>query len=202
MKRSGRRRQPDSPARGGPEGRRTKFAVDAMHGSLARKLRAFGFDAAYYRRGGDAGFIELAASEGRVILSSDRLLVSKATSRGLPAVLLEGTTDGSRIREISAAAPGLGVTLRRGGPLCSLCGGELQSISRAEASGSVPPSVAGRHRLFFRCASCGHLYWHGGHWKKLMSLARRLDERQDATSGRSRKGRGRTGEKGHRGAHI
>ena len=147
-----------------------------MHGSLARKLRAAGFDSSYYRRGEDAGIIDLAAREGRIILSSDRSLVSKASSSGLPAILLKGRTDWSRFREISAESAKLGIRLRKTGSLCSLCGGELLALSRAEASGAVPPSVERRHRLFYRCASCGHLYWHGGHWKKLRSLARRLEE--------------------------
>ena len=146
-----------------------------MHGSLARKLRALGFDSSYYARGGDSGIIGLAAREGRVILSSDRALVARASTGGVPAVLLEGRSDGSRISEISAGASRLGIPLRRGDSLCSLCGGDLVTLSRADVAGLVPPSVEGRHRLFFRCASCGHLYWRGGHWKKLRSLARRLE---------------------------
>ncbi len=191
MKRSGLQRRPgNSREEDSQEGPTTKFAVDAMHGALARKLRAIGFDSAYYREGGDAGIIELAAREGRVVLSSDRSVVSKASSRGLPAILLKGKTDGARIGELSAEAARLGITLRRGGSLCSLCGGELRVLTRAEVSGLVPLSVETRHRLFYRCASCGHLYWHGGHWKKLRSLARRLDEKRIAPPSRSRKERG------------
>ena len=187
MKRSGRRRKPDSPRRGDwPQGPRTKFVVDAMHGSLARKLRAMGFDSSYYEQGLDAGIIRLAAREGRVILSSDRSLVARARSRGLPAILLTGKKDGLRIREIAAGASGLGIPLIMGGSLCSLCGGDLLALSREEVSGSVPPSVELHHRLFYRCASCGHLYWHGGHWKKLRSLARLLDGNRFAVASRSR----------------
>ena len=183
MTRSGRRRRPGSSAeKAGPEGPRTKFAVDAMHGSLARKLRAIGFEASYYARGGDEGITGLAAREGRVVLTSDRSLVSGAMSRGLPAILLRGKTDGSRIREVSAGAARLGIPLQRGGSLCSLCGGELETLSRVQVSGLVPLPVERRHRLFYRCASCGHLYWHGGHWKKLRSLARCLGEKRIAPS--------------------
>jgi len=182
MRRSGQQKRPDSPARESRvEGPRTKFAVDAMHGSLARKLRAIGFDSAYYGRGEDSGIIELAAKGGRVILSSDRSLVTRASSCGLPAILLRGRSDGSRIREVSLGAAKLGILLNRGGSLCSLCGGELETLSRAGVSGLVPPSVERHHRLFFRCTSCGHLYWHGGHWKKLRSLTRQLGEKRIAS---------------------
>jgi len=173
MKPSGPRR----PQSRRPKEPRTKFAVDAMHGSLARKLRALGFDAAYYKEGEDEGLIETAAEEGRIILSSDRSLVSAAASRDLLAILLKGKSDSSRLREISEGATRLGVGLRRGDSLCSLCGKELQILPRARVAGLVPPSVENSHRLFYRCTSCGQLYWHGGHWKRLRSLARQLDEK-------------------------
>jgi uncharacterized protein with PIN domain len=142
-----------------------------MHGSLARKLRAFGFDASYYRGGGDEGILEAADRENRIILSSDRALVARAASGPVPAFLLKGKTDGLRLRELSTAAAGLGIALRRGDPLCSLCGDDLQELKRADVVGLVPPSVERRHRLFYRCYSCGHFYWRGSHWKKLRSLA-------------------------------
>ena len=171
MKRSGPRKPRDNPAIS-----RTRFAVDAMHGSLARKLRAIGFDSSYYRRGDDNGMLEIASTEGRIIVSSDRSLVARAVSKGIPAVLLKGRSDGSRLREISKGAASLGVVLKRGDSLCSLCGGELTHLKREDVSGLVPQSVERSHRLFHRCSSCGQLYWHGGHWKKLRSLARRLEE--------------------------
>jgi uncharacterized protein len=176
MKQSGPRKQQGSPG-GGRRQDRTKFAVDAMHGSLARKLRALGFDSAYYKSGSDEGMIEMATREGRLIVSSDRTLVARATSRGTPAILLTGRSDGTRLGEISEGASKLGISLKRGGSLCSLCGGELRSLSKEDVSGFVPPSVESRHRLFYRCATCGQIYWHGGHWKKLRSLAKRLQER-------------------------
>ena len=197
MKRSGPLRRPGDPATGEAEGPRTKFAVDAMHGSLARKLRAFGFDSFYYRQGDDEGIIDLASTEGRVVVTSDRSLVARATARKVPAILLEGRSDGSRLGEISRGAAGLGVALRKGDPLCSLCGGELSSLARKDASRRVPPSVWSRHRVFFLCTRCGQVYWRGGHWKKLRSLARRLVNRR-ATSDRSGDGRGQARARVHR----
>jgi uncharacterized protein len=183
MKRSGPRRPRDR-ASGGRrlQEPRTKFAVDAMHGSLARKLRAFGFDSAYYERGDDAGLIEKASRGSRLIVSSDRSLVVKATSQGVPAILLKGRSDGTRLGEISRGAAGFGITLQRGDPLCSLCGGKLTPLRKEGVAGLIPLSVVARHRLFYRCTRCGQLYWHGGHWKKLRSLARRLGKNQLAAS--------------------
>jgi uncharacterized protein len=152
----------------------TRFIADAMLGSLARKLRALGFDTTYYKAGDDSGMLDLAARENRVVLTSDKLLASRALSRKQRAFLLTGKSDGERVREISDAAMSSGVYLRRGMPLCSLCGGNLETLRRKDISGAVPPSVERRHRLFFRCTACGQIYWRGSHWKKLRSLARQL----------------------------
>ncbi|HEY6282308.1 MAG TPA: Mut7-C RNAse domain-containing protein [Nitrososphaerales archaeon] len=150
------------------------FVADAMLGSLCRKLRAFGFDTAYYKAGNDSGIITLARAQNRVILTSDRSLAAMAPTKGLMAILVEGKNDGERISAISRAAAASGTRLVRGDPLCSICGGGLFPLRRVDVLGEVPPSVAVRHRLFYRCGSCGKYYWRGSHWKKLRSLSRRL----------------------------
>ncbi len=160
-----------------PRGARTRFIADAMLGSLSRKLRALGFDTAYYKSGDDSGMLGRAASEGRIILTSDRHLADRAVAKGLDVIHLSGDNDGDRMSAIARTARESGLRLVRGDPLCSLCGGELEALRRKEVLGHVPPSVERRHRLFWRCKSCGHLYWRGSHWKKLRSLSRRLGEK-------------------------
>jgi len=180
-KRSGRQRPQDSgfvDSRPSKETNgRTQFIVDAMLGSLARKLRAFGFDAVYYKAGDDSDLLRLAVVEGRIVLTADRSLAARADAKGIRAILLVGDSDKERVNSLAQRAKGAGVSLVRGPPLCSLCGGELRAIERHEISGEVPPSVKRRHRLFFQCKSCAQIYWRGSHWKRLMSLARRLDQK-------------------------
>jgi hypothetical protein len=146
-----------------------------MLGSLARKLRALGFDAAYYRSGEDAGLLERSVREGRIILTADRSLAARSGTKGLKVILVSGDSDRERVGSIASGAAASGIDLVRGDPLCSLCGGELRPVKKDEVSAEVPPAVGRRHRLFFRCMSCGQLYWRGSHWKKLMSLAGRLN---------------------------
>jgi len=148
-----------------------------MLGSLARKLRALGFDAAYYKAGGDSGLLELSRREGRILLTSDRSLAARAKSRQFTVFLVTGDSDGKRIGSIARSAALSGARLARGEPLCSLCGGALRVAARGKLA-KVPPLVLRRHRLFFECASCGQVYWRGSHWKRLMSLARRLNQKK------------------------
>jgi hypothetical protein len=145
-----------------------------MLGSLARKLRALGFDTAYYKSGDDAGIMERSVLESRIILTADRSLAARADAAGTKAILVIGDSDRERVRSMAARAAAGGIGLVRGDPLCSICGGELRTVKKAEVTGEVPPEVGRRHRLFFRCISCGQLYWRGSHWKKLMSVARQL----------------------------
>ncbi len=154
---------------------RTRFVADAMLGSLCRKLRALGFDTSYYKAGNDSGIITLAHAQKRVILTSDRSLAALATSKRLSVILVAGKSDGERISAMSRAAAASGTRLVRGDPLCSLCGCELATLRRIDVSDEVPPAVISRHRDFYRCRGCGHLYWRGSHWKKLRSLSRRLE---------------------------
>ncbi len=145
-----------------------------MLGSLARKLRALGFDAAYYKSGSDAGIVSLAEREGRAVLTADRSLAAYTTKRGVRSFLLIGRSDGARLASLARAARLSGFPLVAEDPLCSLCGGELEELERREVAGLVPPAVERSHRLFFHCTNCGQFYWRGSHWKKLRSLARRL----------------------------
>ena len=145
-----------------------------MLGSLARKLRIFGYDTAYFAEGSDPDLEALAKRESRVILTSDRRLFARSEARGVLAILVEGKTDGARLRSVARQA-GPGVTLRLGGgraSRCAVCNGELELIGRRDAFASmIPPKVLARHRLFYMCGSCSRFYWRGRHWDRLRRLS-------------------------------
>ena len=155
-----------------PRPRATRFVVDAMLGSLARKLRAVGFDTLYYGEGDDSGMIDICRRERRVLLTADRLLTERADELGITVISVSGRTDRNRMSGMVSAARLRGLSLTSGESRCSLCNGLLAQISPRDAEKSVPAEVARRHRLFWRCAGCGQVYWRGGHWKKLRSLGK------------------------------
>ena len=147
-----------------------------MLGSLARKMRALGYDTKYYRSGTDAGIAEMARMSGRVVLTSDRALAERAARGRFRAILVSGSTDGSRLSSIATAATRQGLEVVPGDSRCSVCNGTLSKLPRPEAAKRVPSGVLRRHRLFFACDFCGQAYWRGGHWKKLRSLRGRLGQ--------------------------
>ena len=150
------------------------MAADAMLGSLARKLRAMGFDVFYFKEGEDRALISLCLDQGRTLLTSDRALFSIASRRKVNAILVQGRTDSERISSMARSAESDRSPLVPGLSRCSLCNGRLEKVPRPLAGGLPPPGVLVRHRDFFRCVACGRIYWKGSHWKKLMSMKRRL----------------------------
>ena len=147
-----------------------------MLGSLARKLRIFGFDTLYFREGKDSELKALARRQGRTILTSDSDLFRSSIGGGLNAFLIVGRTDRARLLSLQKQT---GMALARKGPgrasRCAVCNGELSVVSKSQISNEdVPPKVLERHRLFFQCRSCSRLYWRGSHWKRLRPLSRAL----------------------------
>jgi uncharacterized protein with PIN domain len=153
-----------------------KFVVDAMLGSLARKLRILGFDTLYYREGSDADLEAVGRNEERIILTSDRALVLHALRRGYRAILVEGGTDKIRLLSIlRQAGAEMASSERKQNSRCAVCNGELEVITKkGVAVEEIPPKVLARHRLFFRCTSCSKLYWRGGHWGRIRRLSSSL----------------------------
>jgi uncharacterized protein with PIN domain len=152
----------------------TAFIVDAMLGSLARKLRIFGFDTAYFRTGSDEDLIAQAFTERRILVTSDRALSELALRRGLAALLVSGTRDSRRIADLAEEAINNGIVLSGGEPRCAVCNGALRRIGRVEAEAIVPRRVSKRHRIFQSCVDCGKLFWRGSHWTRLRVLGRPL----------------------------
>ena len=151
-----------------------RFVADAMLGSLARKLRIFGFDTLYFGEGGDPELEALAKKERRVILTSDKRLFARSERNGLRAILVEGTTDRAKLRSV-ARQSGSAMTLRLGkgrASRCAVCNGELVVIGRRDAAATdIPSKVMARHRLFYACRSCSRFYWRGKHWERLRRLS-------------------------------
>jgi hypothetical protein len=155
----------------------TRFIADAMLGSLARKLRIFGYDTLYFREGTDAELERVARAEGRVLLTSDAALASHSGRGGLAVLAVSGRSDGSRLRSLVGQARLASLDLAPGGPRCAVCNSLLERIGRSTAAGLLPESVTRRHRLFYWCGVCRKAYWRGRHWSRLRKLSLLLHQR-------------------------
>jgi len=147
-----------------------------MLGSLARKLRIFGFDTAYFKQGDDAGLKAIARREKRVILTSDKSLFERSQAEGLAAVLVVGRTDRARLLAVQVSADVRLVSGPTGrASRCAVCNGQLKLLRRKDvAAAAIPAKVLARHRKFFQCGSCSRFYWRGRHWDRLRRLSHSL----------------------------
>lgn len=164
------------------------FTVDAMLGSLARKLRMMGFDAEY-ARGAPAGVgpaaLSRMAAEGRTLVTRSGPLAARARKAGAAAVVLPGggrrggaAVDEADLSELARQSGICSFEARADRSRCAACNGELAPAEQQSALPEVPPRVAEACSEFWRCRRCSKLYWDGTHMRGLRALAARLNERQ------------------------
>lgn len=151
------------------------FLADAMLGSLARKLRIFGFDTEYLPDTDDDEVLKRGVEQGRIILTADKEFFKKIVKRGARGVLVSGEGDFEDMLHIMSKL-GLSPDDAKMGSRCAACNGLLEKASRKDTDG-VPPRVLDHHSLFYKCLACGKLYWEGGHMERMSAFAARLRTR-------------------------
>ena len=139
-----------------------------MLGSLARWLRFMGYDTSYPEPGSDRDLIRIARGEGRILITRDKELANRFTG----SIRLRSDVLEEQIREVATVLP-----LRLVDPLsrCSLCNTVLEPTSPEEVRAVVPEGVRSRHHEFWRCRSCGRVYWQGSHWDKMVERLNNLN---------------------------
>ncbi len=139
-----------------------------MLGTLAKWLRFMGFDTEYPGPLDDTELLAMAHRDGRVLLTRDKELASRSPE----AIRVRSDDLDEQIREVAAR-----LGLRIVDPLsrCSLCNAVLVLASPQEVGDLVPEGVLARHDTFWRCPSCGKVYWQGSHWDRMVERLNRLD---------------------------
>ncbi|MBM3896963.1 MAG: hypothetical protein FJ358_00305 [Thaumarchaeota archaeon] len=140
-----------------------------MLGSLARKLRIYGFDAIYDAKLDDRQLIRIAESQDRTLLTSDRDLFVRATNRNISTVLITGNSDTERLAFVFGSLK-ITVSLDPDNSRCPVCNGLLKETLKSSLT-SIPADVLKRQQKFYVCKECGKVYWQGGHWSRMKSMA-------------------------------
>lgn len=151
-----------------------KFLCDAMLGGLAKWLRAAGHDALYASEDTgvcDSELVRLAMERERTLLTSDAGFLERGPIRdGEVGFLLVPHASVEEQLRLVAAHFGL----ERHAPRCMRCNGELEELPREDAERIVPEKVAERQEEFFRCRSCGRVFWYGTHWTRIGNRLERV----------------------------
>jgi uncharacterized protein with PIN domain len=153
------------------------FIADAMLGSVARKLRIFGFDTLYIAHARDDEILKTGVEQGRVILTADKELFKRVVKAGARGVLVSGGSDLDDLVHILSKNGVTSVDLDGIGSRCSMCNGLLEERRPEQVKDGVPDKVAEMHSEFYQCAACGKVYWEGGHLRRIRALARIVDSR-------------------------
>ena len=149
-----------------PPDDRPKFIADSMLGSLARWLRMLGYDTAYQKDIDDDTIARVAAAEGRRIITRDRDLAKQPGS-----IMVESDDLEAQLKHVAEKCE---LSFDEGSIRCSACNGALTDLPKEEAKGVVPEGALESNDVFWRCSSCGKIYWKGSHWNGIMERFKRL----------------------------
>jgi len=150
--------------------REPSFVCDVHLGALTRLLRLAGFDTSYRNDYSDEEIVKIAVSQLRCILTRDRgILKRKAVTRGY---CVRSTRPREQAREVVrrfGLAPAMRPFSR-----CMLCNGAMEHASAESVLALVPQKTKECYREFYRCASCGKVYWRGSHFERLKGIVEDL----------------------------
>jgi uncharacterized protein with PIN domain len=139
------------------------FLLDVGLGTLARRLRLLGLEAAWSDDAEDADLAARAVAEDRVLLTQDRGLLMR---RGVPGALVRGSRPDDQLADVlDRFAPALAPLTR-----CTACGARLEPVAKADVADLLPPGTRRTFDDFSRCPACGRLYWRGAHARRIDGL--------------------------------
>jgi uncharacterized protein with PIN domain len=142
-----------------------RFLLDIHLGTLARRLRVLGIDAAYETPDiGDAALATRSARERRVMLSRDRGLLHRRELFAGAYVYSHKPTE--QLDEIlTRFEPDLAPWTR-----CTACNGVLRPVAKEEMQDRLESGTVRNYDAFAECESCGQAYWHGAHSASLDAI--------------------------------
>ena len=145
-----------------------RFLVDVHLGTLARRLRLLGVDAAYESTDiGDPALAACSAAERRVMLSRDRGLLRR---RELWAgAFVYSTQPDDQLRDVLGRfEPELRPWTR-----CTACNGMLKEAAKEEVADRLEGGTQRSYDVFAQCEECGRVYWRGAHHEQLVAIVER-----------------------------
>ena len=150
--------------------RKTRFVLDVHLGKLAVILRLMGFDACFPGDVDDLVLAEISASEHRILLTRDRMLLKRSM-----------VTHGCYVRSSNPEEQACEILDRldlrssaKPFTRCPGCSGKLLEVEKERILHRLEPLTRMYCHEFRICGGCGGIYWKGSHYQALMSLMKRL----------------------------
>jgi uncharacterized protein with PIN domain len=143
-------------------------------GKLARRLRMMGYDSVFFSGDDDSGMVKQALAEDRIILTRDTgIMKRRAVSSGrVRAVLIASEAPEEQMSQLMSLCDLKGQS--RPFTLCLECNQRLETRSREQVAGRVPPYVYRTQTQYMECPGCHRIYWRGTHWKAMLNRLEKL----------------------------
>ncbi|MGI5402140.1 Mut7-C RNAse domain-containing protein [Streptomyces sp. CA-135486] len=142
-----------------------RFLLDVHLGTLARRLRLLGVDAAYENEDiGDPALATLSAKERRVLLSRDRGLLRRREIWAGAYIYSDRPDD--QLRDVlERFAPALAPWTR-----CTACNGRLADADKDSVQDQLQQGTQRSYDVFAQCTACDRVYWRGAHHARLEAI--------------------------------
>ncbi len=158
-----------------------KFVADRMLGRLARWLRLLGYDTLEIRgqENEDEVLMEIAGTEGRILISRDGVLIRRAVKRGITAYPVQSSEIMEQLKEMRKE---FNIRFEPEMERCSLCNSVIRragpdDMELVKGKDYVYPEMIERGIEFWLCDRCGQVYWQGKHWENIKERVEKLKER-------------------------
>jgi len=141
-----------------------RFTADRMLGRLARLLRLLGYDTEYSPAMATSQLQEIARRGERIVLTRGQAEKRFPDVRNIFSVKSENAP-----RQLQEVVEHFRLDAHTGlWTRCTLCNGRIAPVEKVIAATLVPPKVFEVYDAFFRCGSCGHIYWQGSHVERIL----------------------------------
>jgi len=142
-----------------------RFLLDVHLGTLARRLRLLGVDAAYLNEDiGDPALATRSAAEKRVMLSRDRGLLRRRELWAGAYVYSDRPEE--QLRDVlERFAPDLAPWTR-----CVACNGPLVRADKDDVADRLEGGTQRSYDVFAQCTACDRIYWKGAHHATLQAV--------------------------------
>ena len=141
-----------------------RFVLDVHLGTLARRLRLLGLDAAWRNDATDDALIRCSGEQQRVLLTRDLALLLRRAARD--GAYVRGTEPQDQLADVlDRFAPPLAPWSR-----CPACNGLLEPVDKDQIVHLLRPGTRRTYYAFVRCRRCGQVYWPGAHHGDLQRI--------------------------------
>ncbi len=146
-----------------------KFVVDEMLLDVAKYLRIIGYDTICPVPGTQDRFI-LEDIKKRVLITADKEFCRLTRKKGRRCIYVD--VQSSLNKKLSHVIGKLHLVPRYKHSRCPKCNGTLRREKSENVD--VDEGIRRRHRYVYVCEVCGHIYWKGSQWQRMIARIWRI----------------------------